>query len=258
MRSIAGCLIAGAIAQAALGLPAMAQQADRNAPQLILSGGKIVTLDNQSTVAEALAIRDGNILAVGSDATIKQLAGPQNRGNNLAGKMAVPGLIDTHAHFKAAGLGEYVVNLGGAKDVAGALALIKTFIAKKKPGEWITTGGWHPPSQLAEKRYLTRHELDSVSPENPVYLRTVGHFAMANSVALKMAGIDKNTPDPSGGSFEKDAAGDITGVLVETAIPLVENIVPPYTEDQEVRQYRLAEAALNSFGITSVVEGATS
>lgn len=258
MRSIAGCLIAGAIAQAALGLPAMAQQADRNAPQLILSGGKIVTLDNQSTVAEALAIRDGNILAVGSDATIKQLAGPQTRVINLAGKMAVPGLIDTHAHFKAAGLGEYVVNLGGAKDVAGALALIKTFIAKKKPGEWITTGGWHPPSQLAEKRYLTRHELDSVSPENPVYLRTVGHFAMANSVALKMAGIDKNTPDPSGGSFEKDAAGDITGVLVETAIPLVENIVPPYTEDQEVRQYRLAEAALNSFGITSVVEGATS
>jgi predicted amidohydrolase YtcJ len=254
----AKCLIAGAIAISASVLPAVAQQSDPNAPQVVLTGGKILTLDGQSTIAQALAIRDGKILAVGSDAAIKPLAGLQTRVIDLAGKSVVPGLIDTHAHFKAAGLGDYVVNLGGAKDVAGALDLIRAFVAKKQPGAWITTGGWHPPSQLAEKRYLTRQELDSVSPNNPVYLRTVGHFSMANSLALQKAGISKSTPDPAGGAFERDASGDINGVLVETAIPLVENIVPPYTEDEELRQYRLAEAALNRLGITSVVEGATS
>jgi predicted amidohydrolase YtcJ len=254
----AKCLIVGAIAIGASVLPAVAQQSDPNAPQVVLTGGKILTLDGQSTIAQALAIRDGKILAVGSDAAIKPLAGLQTRVIDLAGKSVVPGLIDTHAHFKAAGLGDYVVNLGGAKDVAGALDLIRAFVAKKQPGAWITTGGWHPPSQLAEKRYLTRQELDSVSPNNPVYLRTVGHFSMANSLALQKAGISKSTPDPAGGAFERDASGDINGVLVETAIPLVENIVPPYTEDEELRQYRLAEAALNRLGITSVVEGATS
>lgn len=258
MYLVATCLIAGAIAIAASILPAVAQQSDQNAAQVVLTGGKILTLDGQSTIAQALAIRDGKILAVGSDAAIKLLAGSQTQVINLAGKSVVPGLIDTHAHFKAAGLGDYVVNLGGAKDVAGALELIKAFIAKKQPGAWITTGGWHPPSQLAEKRYLTRQELDSVSPKNPVYLRTVGHFAMANSLALQKAGISKSTRDPAGGAFERDASGDINGVLVETAIPLVENLVPPYTEDEELRQYRLAEAALNRLGITSVVEGATS
>ncbi|WP_398479867.1 amidohydrolase [Tardiphaga sp.] len=258
MHLVATSILAGAFAIAVSALPAVAQQSDPNAPQVVMMGGKILTLDGQSTVAQALAIRDGKILAVGSDAAIKLLAGSQTRVIDLAGKSVVPGLIDTHAHFKAAGLGDYVVNLGGAKDVAGALELIRAFVAKKQPGAWITTGGWHPPSQLAEKRYLTRQELDSVSPNNPVYLRTVGHFAMANSLALQKAGIGKSTPDPAGGAFERDASGDINGVLVETAIPLVENIVPPYTEEEELRQYRLAEAALNRLGITSVVEGATS
>jgi predicted amidohydrolase YtcJ len=118
-------------------------------------------------------------------------------------------------------------------------------------------GAWHPPSQLAEKRYLTRQEIYGAAPNNPVYLRTVGHFSMANSLALQKAGIDKSTPNPSGGSFERDASGELTGVLVETAIDQVEKAVPPWTEDDAVRQFKIAEGVLNSFGITSVVEGAT-
>src|SRR5205814_4533624 len=144
-----------------------------------------------------------------------------------------------------------------AKTVVEALDAIKTFAAKKKPGEWIVGGAWHPPSQLAEKRYLTKQEIDGVAPNNPVYLRTVGHFSMANSLALQTAGVDKNTPNPTGGSFERDASGELTGVLVETAIDRVEKAVPPWTEDDEVRQFKIAEGILNSFGITSVGEGAT-
>src|SRR3954468_14803375 len=243
---------------ATLGLTgAHAQQRDFNSPDLVLTNGKILTMDEQSSIVEALAVKDGRILATGTKGSITALISPRTRVLDLAGKTAIPGLIDTHAHFKAAGLSDYVVNMSRAKTVAEALDAIKTFVAKKKPGEWIVGGAWHPPSQLAEKRYLTKQEINSVAPSNPVYLRTVGHFSMANSLAMQRAGVDKNTPNPSGGSFEKDAAGELTGALVETAIDTVEKAVPPWTEDDEIRQFKIAEGVLNSFGITSTVEGAT-
>jgi predicted amidohydrolase YtcJ len=236
---------------------AAAQQADLNSPDLVVINAKVLTMDAGSSVAEAIAIRDGKILAVGSSASIKALIGTQTRVFDVAGKTVVPGLIDTHAHFKAAGMSDYVVNMGRAKTVAEALDAIKAFAAKKKPGEWIVGGPWHPPSQLAEKRYLTRQEIDSAAPNNPVYLRTVGHFSMANSLALQSVGVDKSTANPAGGSFERDVAGELTGVLVETAIDRVEKAVPPWTDEDEIQQFKLAEGVLNGFGITSAVEGAT-
>ncbi|WP_424629772.1 amidohydrolase [Bradyrhizobium sp. SYSU BS000235] len=257
MRWSAGLLVIGGIIAGSAASPVFAQQPDLNAPDLILTNGKILTMDSQSRVVDALAIRDGKILALGSTAAMKPLAGAQTKVIDLGGKSVVPGLIDTHAHFKAAGLGEYVVNMSRAKTVAEALDAIKAFVANKKSGEWIIGSAWHPPSQLAEKRYLTRQEIDSVAPNNPVYLRTVGHFSMANSLALQKAGVEKNTPDPSGGSFEKDKSGELTGVLVETAIDRVEKAVPAWTEQDQIRQFKIAENALNSYGITSVVEGAT-
>jgi predicted amidohydrolase YtcJ len=257
MRHWAGALVIGIMLGSAAAPGAYAQHADATAPDLLLVGGKILTMDAAATVAEALAVRDGRILAVGTDAALRPLAGPKTRIIDLAGRSVVPGLIDTHAHFKAAGLADYVVNLSRAKTVAEALDAVRVFAASKKPGEWIIGGAWHPPSQLAEKRYLTRQEIDSVAPSNPVYLRTVGHFSMANSSALQKAGIDKDTANPSGGSFERDGAGELTGLLVETAIDRVEKVVPPWTEADEARQFKLAEAVLNSVGITSAVEGAT-
>src|SRR4051795_2978220 len=243
---------------ATLGLAgAHAQQRDFNSPDLVLTNGKILTMDEQSSIVEALAVKDGRILATGTKGSITALISPRTRVLDLAGKTVIPGLIDTHAHFKAAGLADYVVNMSRAKTVGEALEAIKSFAARKKPGEWIVGGAWHPPSQLAEKRYLTRQEIDSVAPDNPVYLRTVGHFSMANTMALQKVGVDKTTADPSGGSFERDAAGELTGVLVETAIDRVEKAVPPWTEDDEIRQFTIAESVLNSFGITSAVEGAT-
>lgn len=234
-----------------------AQQPEPGAPDLVLVNGKVLTLDDRSTVTEAVAVADGKIVATGSSASMKSLAGARTRVLDLSGKTVIPGLIDTHAHFKAAGLGDYVVIMGRARTVAEALEAIKAFAAKRKPGEWIVGGAWHPPSQLAEKRYLTRQEIDSVAPNNPVYLRTVGHFSMANTMALQRVGVDKTTADPSGGKFERDAAGELTGLLVETAIDPVEKAVPPWTEDDEIRQFTIAESFLNSFGITSAIEGAT-
>ena len=240
-----------------LASPTHAQQADSSSPDLVLINGKVLTMDDRSSVVEALAVLNGKILATGSNASVKSIISTRTRVLDLAGKTVVPGLIDTRAHFKAAGLSEYVVSMSRAKTVVEALDAIKTFAAKKNPGEWIVGGAWHPPSQLAEKRYLTKQEIDGVAPNNPVYLRTVGHFSMANGLALQKAGVDKSTPNPSGGSFEKDASGELTGVLVETAIDRVEKAVPPWSEEDEVRQFKIAEGVLNSFGITSVVEGAT-
>ncbi len=240
-----------------LASPTHAQRADLLSPDLVLINGKILTMDDRSSVVEALAVLDGKILATGSSAFVRSAMGTRTRILDLGGRTVVPGLIDTHAHFKAAGLSDYVVNMSRAKTVPEALEAIRTFAAKKKPGEWIVGGAWHPPSQLAEKRYLTKQEIDGVAPDNPVYLRTVGHFSMANGLALQKAGVDKSTPNPSGGSFERDASGELTGVLVETAIDRVEKVVPPWSEDDEVRQFKIAEGVLNSFGITSVIEGAT-
>ena len=254
MLQRSSCLIIAFLA----GCPSTyAQQADVNAPTLVLVNGKILTMDGQSRTAEAVAIRDGKFLAIGDSPTIRSMAGSGTRTIDLAGKTVVPGLIDTHAHFKAAGLADYVVNMSRAKTIAEALEAIKQFADKKQPGDWIIGSAWHPPSQLAEKRYLTRQEIDSVAPNNPVYLRTVGHFSMANTLALAKAGVDKNTPDPGGGSFERDASGELTGVLVETAIDQVEKAVPDWTAEDEFRQFKIAEGVLNSYGITSAVEGAT-
>ncbi|MHB0769041.1 amidohydrolase [Bradyrhizobium sp. 5.13L] len=236
---------------------AIAQQVELSPPELVMINGKVLTMDPGSSVVEAVAVRDGKVLASGSTAAIKALAGARTRIIDLAGKTVVPGMIDTHAHFKAAGLSDYVVNMGRAKTVAEALEAIKAFAAKKKPGEWIVGGAWHPPSQLVEKRYLTKQEIDSVAGSNPVYLRTVGHYSMANSLALQKAGVDKATPNPDGGSFERDASGELTGVLVETAIDRVEKAVPAWTEEDQIRQFKIAQRVLNSFGITSAVEGAT-
>jgi predicted amidohydrolase YtcJ len=223
---------------------------------LILHGGKVVTLDKRSSIGQAVAIRDGKFLAVGTDAEVKRFSGPSTKMIDLAGRTVVPGLNDSHTHFRAAGLALYTVNMRNVKSVAEALAAIKEFTAKKKPGEWIVGGAWHPPSQLAEKRYLTRQEIDSVAPDNPVFLPTVGHFVMANSRALQAAGITRDTPDPEGGTIERDAATrEPTGTLIGAAIELLSKAVPDWTLDEQVAQYKAGMRFLNSNGITSTVDG---
>jgi predicted amidohydrolase YtcJ len=222
---------------------------------LVLTGGKVITLDARSSIAEALAVRDGRILAVGTAAEIKPLIGADTKTIDLQGRAVIPGLIDTHTHSRAAGESLYTVNMRDARNVAQALEAIRVFVAGKKPGQWIVGSPWHPPSQLAEKRYLTRQEIDAVAPDNPVFLPTVGHFVMANGRALTAAGITKATPNPTGGVIERDAEGEATGVLMGPAIALLAKAVPPWTFEDVINQYKAAMAYLNSFGLTSTVDG---
>jgi predicted amidohydrolase YtcJ len=219
----------------------------------IVVNGKVITADAAFSIAEAVAIRDGKFLAVGSNAEVKSFAGSHTQVIDAGGRTVVPGLIDTHAHVEAAGLFKYTVLFDGASTVAEALARVKDMASRTAPGEWIRGGMWHPVSQLKEKRFLNRWELDEVAPDHPVAL-PIGHFTLTNSLALKLAGIDRNTPNPDGGEIHRDkATGEATGVLEEAAEDLVKKLLPPWSQETRISQIVDAMAHFNSFGITSAI-----
>jgi predicted amidohydrolase YtcJ len=223
---------------------------------MILYNGKVVTADRNFNVVEAVAICDGKFLAVGGSAEILVLAGPNTKKIDVKGKTVIPGIMDTHQHPEEAGELKFVVNFEKARTVADALAVIKEFASKVKPGEWIRGSGWYALSQLEEKRWLTRYEIDRVAPDNPVYLTQTGHDAMCNSYALRSAKITKDTSDPAGGIIERDPeTGEPNGVLHEAAQYLVRDLVPPWTLDIQVKILKEAMKYCNSFGITSNVPG---
>lgn len=220
--------------------------------------GKVITADQRFSIAQAVAIQDGKFVAVGSSDEIRKYVGPGTRVVDLQGKTVIPGLMDSHSHMIGAGTAETTAQVIKAKTVADAQSIIADFIKSKKipAGEWVQTSRWHPPSQLREQRYLTRQELDAVSPNHPVFVQTVGHFAMANTKALQLAGISRTTKDPVGGKIFRDTNGDATGVLEETAIDLVADKIPKPTFDQLLTQLTAAQRIYNQSGITSTVDAA--
>lgn len=222
--------------------------------------GKIITVDKAFTIAQAVAVKDGKFVGVGTSDEMRRYASPTTRVVDLKGRAVIPGLMDSHTHMIGAGTAETRAPLFRAKTVAQAQAIIGEFISSKKvpPGEWVQTSGWHPPSQLREQRYLTRQEIDSVAPNNPVFVQTVGHFAMANTKALEIADITRATRDPVGGKIFRDPNGDATGLLEETAIDLVEHKIPRPTFEQVVAQIVLAQRVYNQSGITSAIDAALS
>ena len=223
----------------------------------IFTGGRIVTLDAASRVCEAVAVRDGRILAVGTDEEILPFGGPGTQAIALDGACMIPGLIDTHMHLDLAGIDASAVRFEGAATVSEVLARVASQAARAQPGEWIRGATWHPVSQLAEKRYLTRDELDEAAPDNPVVL-PVSHFTMVNSLALERAGITDATPDPKGGIIHRDASGRCTGLLEEKAEELVLGCVQGFTEAEREAQLLTAMRIANSHGITSIVSAAVS
>jgi predicted amidohydrolase YtcJ len=222
--------------------------------------GKFITVDKSFSVAQAVAVKDGRFVAVGSSDEIRRLVTPNTRVIDLGGRAVVPGLMDSHTHMISAGNADTRAPVFRSKTVADAQGIIAEFIRSKKvpAGEWVQTSGWHPPSQLAEHRYLTRQELDAVAPNNPIYVQTVGHFAMANTKALEIAGITRATKDPVGGKIHRDASGEATGLLEETAMELVEDRIPKPTFEEMKAQIVKAQRIYNQSGITSTIDAALS
>jgi predicted amidohydrolase YtcJ len=195
----------------------------RLVPDTILHSGKIVTVDARSTVAEAVAVADDRIVAVGSDREMRALAGRGTRGVDLRGSSVIPGLIDNHTHpmmagFEAAEVGAKV-DVASARSIGEILALIGAAVRDAKPGEWVTTSCLYRGG-IEDGRFPNRHDLDTVAPDNPVYIADGGRNVIVNTLALEMAGIGADTPDPDGtddlaeGHIVRDEAGVPTGHLI--------------------------------------------
>jgi predicted amidohydrolase YtcJ len=226
-------------------------------PQLILFHGRILTVDARDSIAQALAIRDGKIIAVGSDADILRLADAATRRIDLHGQTATPGLIDSHAHIADAGVEElYHVHLSDAGSVAEVVRRVRAGIAALKPGEWLQGDGWDE-GKLAEQRYVTAADLDPVSPHNPLWLmHTTGHYGVANSAALNLAKISAASKDPPAGTIDRDARGQPTGVLKESAKNAVLDLIPPPTAQQQRDGILKSIDDLHREGMTAVKDPA--
>ncbi len=227
--------------------------ATRGPADLVLRHGDIYTVNPAQPEAQAIAVSDGRIVAVGSDAEIEKYVGPKTRVIDLEGRFAMPGFNDAHTHLGSAGAAKIEVDLRGARSIAEVQDRLRRALPRYRRGEWILGHGWDQTLWKGEK-YPTRQELDAVSHTHPIYLvRVDGHGAVANSLALKRAGITAKTPDPPGGHIVKDAkTGQPTGMLEEAATGLVRRHVPPLTASERRRAVLLAIADANSHGVTSV------
>ena len=224
---------------------------------LILINGKIVTVDEKFTTQEAVAVKDGKVMAVGSTKEMKKLKGDATEVIDVEGKTVLPGLYDSHLHMIFTGVGLQIINLRTPpmKNIADIAKAVGEKVKKAKPGEWIVGRGWDQV-KLADHRNPTRYDFDKVAPNNPVYLtRTCGHLSVVNSKALEMAGITKAMKDPVGGRIVRDEKGEATGMLEETpAMSLCTNLIPPDSIEDTVEQIKLASDAFNAVGLTSVIE----
>jgi len=218
---------------------------------MVLLNGQLITVDAEDRVAQALAIRDGRIIGVGSDKDVRRLIGPKTAIIDLDGRAATPGLIDGHAHVLNTGEIElFQIDLSRAASISDITAALAERAAKARPGEWVIGSGWDE-GKLAERRYPTAAELDAAAPKNPVWLENgTGHYGVANSAALKLAGIDANTAAPPAGTIEHYAGGEPTGVLKETAAELVTRLVPEATFEQRRAAIKHMLGRLHAEGMT--------
>jgi predicted amidohydrolase YtcJ len=229
---------------------------------LILVNGRIVTMDDRDTVVEALAVRDGRIAASGTTAEVSRCAEAKTRRIDLLDRTVLPGLIDVHTHAiewtKGIVRGEIATGYPAVRSVGDVVAAVREGARGATAGSWIRSGGWDD-SKLAERRYLSRADLDPVSAEHPVYLvHLSGHLAVANTVALRLANVTRDTADPQGGVIERSRDGEPTGILKDTAMGLVARLLPADPPDLARRAAKLVSERAAEVGLTTLHDVAVS
>lgn len=218
---------------------------------LVIKNANIRTMDDNRSVVRAIAVLNGRIIALGSDAEVGKLIGSKTRVIDGGGKTIIPGFNDAHLHFVSGGQQLSLVDLRSSRSPEEFAERIKDYAAKLKEGDWITGGRWDhenwTPANLPTKELI-----DRAASKNPVFVnRLDGHMAVANSLALKLAGVTKDTKDVAGGVIVRDSNGEPTGVLKDAAMDLVSRVIPDQTFEQRLAS---AEAATNyaaSLGVTS-------
>ncbi len=220
---------------------------------LVFTGGDIVTNDPAMPRVQALALRGNRVLAVGDDAAMRALVGPETRVVELAGKSVTPGLVDGHCHLYGLGAAMESVSLKAMASEQAAAATVAAAAAGRPVGEWIVGRGWDQNPWGGA--FPTRGTLDAVLGDRPAALSRVdGHALWVNTAALKLAGVTRATPDPAGGKILRDAAGEPTGVLVDLAMDLVGKHVPAASREARERRIRAAAQAAIAVGLTGVHE----
>jgi len=227
----------------------------RTPADLILRNGKIVTVDREFSIKQAVAIRDGRFVAVGGERDVRALIGPATRVIDLAGRTVIPGLIDSHIHATVAGLSwDTDLHWQMTRTLADGLRQIAAAAKGRPAGSWIVVGGGWVPTQFSERQFPTRADLDAIAPNHPVYVQYLRQGALLNGAALKAIGISSTTPDPAGGKFERNPnTGELTGWL--QGAPAWEHAykkIPTLSLDRIRQSLRNCFRELNRLGLTSV------
>ena len=231
-------------------------------PDLVVLHGTILTGEGlgegKPRTVSAMAIADGKVLAVGTDAEIQHLAGPSTKVWNLeAGTFVMPGLNDAHVHLGGAGQTQLNVDLTGTTSLQDMLQRIQVKAQASPQGHWLSGGGWDH-TLWTDKTLPTRQDLDKVTGDHPTILERIdGHIAIANTAALKAAGVTGMSVAPQGGAIDLDAKGEPTGILRETEMEDVEKLIPPPSADERRRGLELAIEDAVSHGLTSLQDFST-
>jgi predicted amidohydrolase YtcJ len=226
------------------------------AADLLFTNGHIYIGGLHPKFVDSMLIRDDRIVAVGEASELARAAMPSAERIDLHGRTVLPGLIDTHTHAMDWAVsvvrGQLDLRYPNVKSIADVQAKIRERVAALKPGEWIEGLAWDD-SKLSDDRYITRQDLDSVAPNNPVYLEHVtGHLAATNSAALKLAGIDASTPNPSGGLIDHDKSGQPTGIVKDNAMGIVDKILPAPSHADWIAAAGYLSRACAQYGLTSI------
>jgi hypothetical protein len=225
---------------------------------LVLTDGNVLTLNSSQPSAEAVAVKDGIIVQVGTSDEIRRWIGDSTKVIDLHGRTVVPGFIDSHIHVGDFGRFLTWVNLNDAGSIQEVQRKIRERAQQISKGRWIIGNGWNQ-ARFAEKRYPNRQDLDEASPDNPVVLyHECGRVCVVNSKALELAAVTKETVFPSGGTIEKDEGGEPTGVLRESATDLVWKAIPEPGEEEIIEGAVLACKKIVEAGVTSIHWIATS
>ncbi|WP_444634439.1 amidohydrolase [Cupriavidus oxalaticus] len=230
-----------------------------NSPDLILVNGKFTTLDKSNPQADAVAIRDGRFVAVGTRQDVMKLAGAQTQVVDLNGRRAIPGLIDSHMHIIRGGL-NYNMELrwDGVRSLADAMRMLRDQVARTPAPQWVRVVGGFTEHQFAEKRLPTIDELNAVAPDTPVFILHLYDRAILNGAALRAVGYTKDTPNPPGGEIVRDARGNPTGLLLAkpNATILYATLakgpkLPPEYQKNSTRHFM---REVNRLGVTGVID----
>jgi predicted amidohydrolase YtcJ len=217
---------------------------------VVFRGGAVYTVDPARTWAQAVAVKGGRIVSVGTDESVADLIGPKTEVHDLRGRMLLPGFQDAHVHPPSGGLEMLECNLNEAYTREGYERIVADYASEHPDVEWIRGGGWSMDSFPGGTP--TKEILDRIVPDRPVYLpNRDGHGAWVNSRALELAGITRESPDPPDGRIERDDAGEPSGTLHEGAMDLVDKLMPPVTEAEWEEGLRVAQRYLHSLGITA-------